>query len=169
MSNFFPGIPKPISNESLVSWMQRVCQVYGLTFSRFHDTFETSPNIDPIPYLRLEWRFKHWRYCPIHRNPLSTKCPSCSKPLAMHRSILGGTVFPIAVANIAICLFCREDVRFPKYHRKDIIQDDADMAAIVAFQRTVISAVMHDYFFLQSSEEKLRLEELIRILERIGL
>lgn len=233
MSEFFPGIPKPISNESLASWMQRVCQVYGLTFSRFHDTFETSPNIDPdlcmsesrlkavaeacgiplvdmqliqncfckfadrpylrkllltqsngnplyqfcgqclatdkIPYLRLEWRFKHWQYCPIHRNPLSTKCPSCSKPLAMHRSILAGTVSPVAVPNIAMCLFCREDIRASKHHRKDIIQDDADMAAIIAFQSAVISAVMHDYFLLEFSEEKHRLEELIGIFERIGL
>ena len=87
----------------------------------------------------------------------------------MHRSILAGTFFPVAVSNIAICLFCREDIRSSKYHQKDIIQDDADMAAIIAFQRTIISAVMHDYFFLQFSEEKHRLEELIRMLERIGM
>jgi hypothetical protein len=40
------GIPKPFGNESLASWIQRVCQVYDLTLDRFHETFSTSGGPD---------------------------------------------------------------------------------------------------------------------------
>lgn len=40
------GIPKPFVNESLSSWIQRVCQVYDLTFERFHELFSTLGGAD---------------------------------------------------------------------------------------------------------------------------
>lgn len=104
---------------------------------------------DPIPFLRLEWRFKEWRVCPTHEVLMQTLCPSCRKPLQIHRSVLGGTFSPPPVHTLAECLICRADFRkhevptylYPSTFKKDDLN----------FQRAVVSAVLHGYFLLPGS------------------
>jgi hypothetical protein len=36
---------------------------------------------DPIPFLRVSWRFSDWKFCPTHRLKLATGCHECNAPL----------------------------------------------------------------------------------------
>src|SRR3569833_3440259 len=63
---YLPGLPAPFQCESVGSWMQRVCQVYDLTFSKFHESFGTTQSIDPD----LAFRFNDFkRFSRISRIP----------------------------------------------------------------------------------------------------
>jgi hypothetical protein len=227
------GIPKPFFNESLASWIQRVCQVYDLTLNRFHETFSTSGGLDPdlcltseqllnvakicnlrmedfriiqdcfcklaerqplqrlllttskdkysyrfcpqcwsedkIPYFRIEWRFRHGKYCFKHQLKLRSECPYCGKVLAMHRALLGGTIKPPPVLDLATCLYCREDLRANAIERNQFTDCPAEVESNIAFQRTVISATLHNYFLIQPLKEKWSLDQMLILIEGVGL
>lgn len=233
MKSYLAGIPAPLPCESLTSWIQRVCQVYDLTFRRFHETFGTQHILDadlcmtskdviriaqmcrlpmssfellricfckfsekpalrhllllqenrlPLyrfciacwaadrtPFLRLEWRFKAWAHCPVHRTPLNDKCPHCQKPLAMHRAVLGGTVDPAPVHNLAICLYCRHDLRQKIAEGIVGVVGAPELDAKIAFQRAVVSAVLHGYFHIEPFDERFDLTELANLIDGVGL
>lgn len=226
-----PGIPKPIYNESLASWVQRVCQVYDLTFDRFHKTFSTSggpdadlcltadqlsglaalaglspsetgifrgcfcrlatiPELqklllhplrdgysyrfcpdcwatDKIPYLRVEWRFRHCEHCFIHKTRLRARCHSCKRPLAMHRSVLGGTTTPPPVPHLAVCLHCRADLR--SRTGASLSGSTEGSFEQIELQRAIISSVLHGYFRIAPFSEKRDVAELLFIMEHVGL
>lgn len=227
------GIPKPFFNESLASWIQRVCQVYDLTLDRFHETFSTSGGLDPdlcltseqllnvakicglriehfriiqdcfcklverqalqrlllttskdkylyrfcpqcwsedkIPYFRVEWRFRHGKYCLKHQSELRSECPCCGKVLAMHRALLGGTYKPPPVPDLATCLYCRANLRSNAIEADQFTDCSAEVVNNIAFQRAVISAMLHDYFFIQPFTEKWSLDQMLILIEGVGL
>lgn len=41
------GIPEPLVDESLASWIQRVCQLYNLTYPEFYESMGLLPSKDP--------------------------------------------------------------------------------------------------------------------------
>lgn len=232
MNNHLSGIPAPIPCESLISWIQRVCQIYDLTYSRFHTTFETVGGVDadlcmtsnhipnvarlcrlspsdfvmlensfcrfaerpelrrllnfqsnkrplyrfcaqcwatePIPFLRLEWRFKVWEFCPHHHTPLRETCPSCKQPLAMHRSILGGTTTPAPVPNLAFCLYCRADMRLVQFWPLPTSLGKQEFSNKISFQRAVVSAVLHDYLFVEPFQEKFELPYIFTLTDEVN-
>lgn len=234
MTPYLSGVPKPFLNESLASWIQRVCQIYDLTLDRFHETFATSggsdpdlcltsnqlPNVakmcglqiqdfdaikncfcrlaerqnlqrllltrlkdgytyqfcsqcwleDKIPYFRLEWRFKHSKYCLIHKTELQANCPSCGRVLAMHRALLGGTYRPPPVPHLATCLYCRTNLRLALVANNDEDGNhEAKVTKNIAFQKALISAVIHNYFFIQPLPERWNLDGMLALIEGVGL
>lgn len=232
MEDYLSGIPMPIACESLASWIQRVCQVYDLTYDRFHETFGTLANVDPdlcltrtqikpvaqlcglpesgftmiencfcrfaeqpslrkllltqstrlplyrycaecwstdpVPFLRLEWRFRHWTYCPRHRTALKKICPSCKKLLAMHRAVLGGTTNPPPVLNLATCLYCRTDMR-SAVHSPHVAENDPTLSTKIAFQQAIVSAVLHGHFHIEPFDQKRDLDQLMILMNGVGL
>jgi hypothetical protein len=227
------NVPAPIATESLNSWIQRVCQIYDLTFNRFYETFNIAPCIDPdlsmqkedftrishiskipgsdfkfisnsfcriknfpelkslllsqtnglpayrfctkcwsndeIPFLRLEWRFKAWKYCPIHDLPLGTTCHECHSHLAVHRSILGGSRKPSPVFNLAFCLHCRSDLRLGNTNQTLNESQKKCIREQIQFQRALISTILHGHFFIAPFKDTLPLHALTEFIERIGL
>lgn len=227
------GIPKPFFNESLASWIQRVCQVYDLTLDRFHETFSTSGGLDAdlcltseqllnvakicglriehfrviqdcfcklverqalqrlllttskdkylyrfcpqcwsedkIPYFRIEWRFRHGKYCLKHHSELRSQCPSCGKILPMHRALLGGTYKPPPVLDLATCLYCRANLRANAIELNQFTDCSVEVANNIAFQKAIISAILHDHFFIQPFPEKWSLDEMLILIEGVGL
>lgn len=203
MSSYLPSLPRVLPGESLMSWMQRACQVYDLTFDRFHQTFGTqgggdadlclSPEQidriaficklpvadfvgmktlaamahaepkfrqllltqrnghadyrycvmclrgDRIPYFRVEWRYKHWTICPIHRCKLNKQCMYCSSPLTTHRASLGGARNPPPTPSLAYCAYCGGDFRSMNSSIEQFA-DDAAYRAWIGFQRYVAIA-----------------------------
>jgi hypothetical protein len=230
MNVHLSGVPAPFYNESLASWIQRVCQVYDLTFSRFHEIFATSggldadlcltseqlpgiericgfqpqdvslfrhcfcrlkdqPNLqrlllhhardgytyrycpecwanDRPPYLRLEWRFRNCEYCFVHRHKLETSCHSCGTALPTHRSLMGGTRKPPPVSHMATCLYCRADLRSVLPNE---INCEAEVVKKIAFQKAVISAVLHGYFLVQPFSTRRSLNQMLTLMEGVGL
>jgi hypothetical protein len=123
---------------------------------------------DRVPYLRLEWRFKHWRFCPTHRVQLQMRCPCCHNILAMHRATLGGTLVPSPVLTLAHCLFCGTDTR----RFQDGIQKSQSSSALdpeIRFQRAVVSAVLHGYFSVEPFLDRRPLNEMLTLINGVGL
>ena len=63
---------------------------------------------DPVPYYRLEWRFKVWIACPVHKLPMGFGCGRCRRTLRMTRRVLGGRSL---VPTLAHCHDCWFDLR----------------------------------------------------------
>ncbi len=99
---------------------------------------------DKIPYLRIEWRFEHWRICLAHRTRMSSRCMACHSPLQIHCSILGGagTVMP----SLAHCFKCGFDLR---HNIVPAAVDRSDnVASLVRAQIAIVSAVTHGYIHI---------------------
>jgi hypothetical protein len=120
---------------------------------------------DRIPYLRLEWRFKHWVFCPVHRVPLLEQCPMCKRPLAMHRSVLGGTVMPRPVLSMAYCLHCRADMRLNDMTNELDMLDEEELTLSFEWQRAVVSALLHGDFQINRREEESNMRSLMAFIE----
>ena len=211
------NIPEPILCESLASWIQRVCQIYDLTFARFYETFEIEKCNDPdlsmtpndiervasisnisiskfkfitnsfcrlsghpplhvlllfqsngplyrycarclaedgIPFLRLEWRFSSWVFCPLHKTLLCDACPNCKKHLAVHRSILGGTRKPSPVLHLAYCLYCRSDLRMRRLNHFDSVHSADTIETQIRLQRALVSMVLHGHFSFRANSNR---------------
>lgn len=85
----------------------------------------------------------------------------------MHRSLLGGTINPPPVSSLAICLYCRADLR----SGSDIAHHEDSQITIkqIALQKAIISSVLHGYFRIAPFPEKRHVRELVPILEHVGL
>jgi hypothetical protein len=121
---------------------------------------------DHTPYLRLDWRFRDAIYCRTHGVPLETTCTSCSMPLATHRSILGGSSHPPPVSSLAICLYCRSDMR---QMSKNIKYFDVQPSwRCIHFQNAIISAILNGHFQTEARGVKRSIDELPAYLRAIG-
>lgn len=105
---------------------------------------------DKIPYLRIEWRFEHWRICLAHRTRMSSRCMVCHFPLQIHCSVLGGagTVMP----SLAHCFKCGFDLR---HHIVPTAVDRSDsVTSLVRAQIAIVSAVTHGYIHIAGYGER---------------
>lgn len=121
---------------------------------------------DQIPYLRLDWRFHNATHCRIHGEPLESRCNSCAKPLATHRSMLGGGSIPPPVSNLAICLYCRHDMR--QISKKNRYLAEYVSWKQIHFQNAIISAILNGHFQTEAEGAKRPVDELPNYLATIG-
>jgi hypothetical protein len=106
---------------------------------------------DSIPFLRLEWRFARWTICPAHKSTMSECCPTCREPLQIHRSVMGGG--GRVVGSLASCYCCGSDMRFCL--PPPLLPDAAgSLARTINTQRSIVSAVLHGYFFIDCFGER---------------
>lgn len=61
-----------------------------------------------VKYFQLHWRFKAWRWCPLHHCMLSDKCPHCSQPIHLPGEMLYAGSKRQGVASLDRCLACTE-------------------------------------------------------------
>lgn len=229
----FAEVPPPFCNESLASWLQRLCQIYDLSFPKFQKIFSTSgntdpdlffstaqfhelleicgvskrdallidltfcrflerPNLrallldeqvdgysyrfcptcfaeDPVPYLRIEWRFRTTEYCFAHHCDLKNSCGKCGKHIPILRTILSGSNAPAPVAHLAICLFCRESLSSPPALTKFEGNAALQLRNRTSVQKAIVAAVIHDYFVVHPFLGRYSLDLLPRIVSGIGL
>lgn len=96
---------------------------------------------DATPYYRLEWRFKHWTVCPLHRVKMEDACQSCGSAPQMHKTMLSGNR---GVPSLAYCCACWSDLRGSQAATgSEECQETEDAAAT---GRAVVSAVILGYF-----------------------
>lgn len=57
-------------------------------------------------YLPIHWRFKDWRYCPVHHCLLDEVCGQCLAPLVHPRSLVASTAGRQGHASLRHCLDC---------------------------------------------------------------
>jgi hypothetical protein len=221
-------IPHPFIDESLASWIHRICQVYDLTFTRFKKIFKTTENTDPdmyltkqqlhqlliicdlkttdtqyieaifckfverknlqalllthdvdgysyrycpicwkndsIPYMRIEWRFRTSEFCFEHEIDLLSRCSFCAEPIPIHRALLSGSHAPPPLLHLAQCTNCRSDLRLTPNSPDFGMKAKHQMKERIKLQRTIVSAVQHNYFMLDFSPKKYALELLLNSL-----
>lgn len=63
---------------------------------------------DRIKYFRLEWRFKCWRWCPIHVCLLQERCPHCNKEVMLPGDMYRAGPDGLGIATLDRCLHCAE-------------------------------------------------------------
>jgi hypothetical protein len=63
---------------------------------------------DRVKYFRLEWRFKCWRWCPLHECLLRERCPHCDHMVQLPRDMLEAGKDGWGVATLDHCLQCGE-------------------------------------------------------------
>lgn len=63
---------------------------------------------DQVPFVRLEWRFKCWRFCPEHMCVLHDECPACTAPLELPISLVRAGPRKAGVADLSCCASCGE-------------------------------------------------------------
>jgi len=61
---------------------------------------------DRTKYFRLEWRFKCWRWCPLHACLLQERCPHCSKVVTLPGDMYAAGFDGRGIATLDRCLHC---------------------------------------------------------------
>lgn len=65
---------------------------------------------DMVPYVRQEWRFDCWQFCPEHMCVLEDQCPSCSAPLELPVSLVRAGPRKAGVADLSCCASCGDSL-----------------------------------------------------------
>ena len=61
---------------------------------------------DDCPYFRIEWRFKIWHVCPLHKCFLEDQCIHCNAPVTLPVNMLSGGYKNMGISNLAMCHSC---------------------------------------------------------------
>lgn len=120
---------------------------------------------DKIPFLRLAWRLKSCLFCPVHKIPLPHQCPWCKAPLAMHRSILGGSAIPPPTPSIAICLHCGTDMRLYRPKNDTVKLDEKELTFSIACQQRLIAAIFYESARAKEIEEQRYMQSLLKFID----
>jgi len=115
---------------------------------------------DATPYLRIQWRFKDWIYCPVHHAALIRCCPGCGA------SIIGTKVSLSHSPNgdpldISHCYHCGESRVGTGLAGFSAICGDQRLAA----QKFLVSAVLQGYFLIEGFDRRVGLDFLLWLRE----
>ncbi|WP_208934008.1 TniQ family protein [Paracidovorax avenae] len=79
---------------------------------------------DRVKYFRIEWRFKGWRWCPIHACLLHEQCPHCGKVVQLPSDMFTAGPDGLGVATLDRCLHCAESLTDGWKTSLDTLGDD---------------------------------------------
>ncbi|PMS16464.1 hypothetical protein C0Z18_23115 [Trinickia dabaoshanensis] len=119
---------------------------------------------DAIPYLRIQWRFKDWGYCPIHHVPLSERCAECGAPVVAAKVCIGRTADG-KTADISDCANCRKPLVGVGPAPNPISTRTSQISA----QMSIVSAVIRGYFYLEGFPERMGLDFLLWLDDKYHL
>jgi len=63
---------------------------------------------DRVKYFRIEWRFKCWRWCPVHSCLLLECCPHCKRRVTLPQDMCQAGPDGLGVATLDRCMHCAE-------------------------------------------------------------
>ncbi|MFP6560003.1 TniQ family protein [Paraburkholderia sp. B3] len=111
---------------------------------------------DEVPYLRIQWRFKDWKYCPVHRNALMERCPECGVSIISTKVSLGHS--PNGdLLDISHCYLCGHSRAHSGAACPCATIDDRELAV----QNFLVSAVLHGHFFIEGFAKRFDLDFLL--------
>lgn len=126
-----------------------------------------------IKHFALHWRFKHWRYCPIHQCLMEDRCLHCGSSITLAADLFYSGPKREGVAFLDRCLKCEK--KLSSHWEKvqgltdgDLLDSDAMYQLTVG--RFVLSALYHGHFFMEKSEPltKRRLREILGLIHFAG-
>ncbi|RAA05091.1 hypothetical protein DOT67_25275 [Ralstonia pseudosolanacearum] len=107
---------------------------------------------DRIPYLRIQWRFNDWDFCPLHRCRMSKCCPTCGAKILGTKPCLRipGDELP----SILHCAACKQPlVAVVELEAREVWVSPAK----IAIQQAIVSAVREGFFHIGGLKSPLSL------------
>jgi len=101
----FNGIKKIFSSLAAFEQTGR----YFLLFSGKKARYRFCPiclEQDDCPYFRIEWRFKVWHVCPLHKCFLEDQCYHCATYVTLPFNMLTSGYKNMGIGSLAICHSC---------------------------------------------------------------
>lgn len=127
---------------------------------------------DQQPYFRLEWRFRCWHWCPLHRCLLRDHCAACGQPIVLPVEMDVAGRERAGVALLSRCMTCEHYL--PDGWQKEANSVPEDLMTPLEYcqlmnGRAVLSGLWRGYFHdgdtrLVSGLEKLRKYERLRLI-----
>lgn len=148
----------------------------GEVYLLSHDTFaryrfcERCLKEQRTPHFPLHWRFKSWRWCPLHNCLLRDYCPRCKAILVLPIDLLHAGRWRAGVAHISSCAVCSSRLTSkPKAVRFEPTRNNLTLSEhlLLANGRALLAALYHDEFGVSSKPERYSLRALHQ-LERDG-
>jgi DNA-directed RNA polymerase subunit N (RpoN/RPB10) len=126
-----------------------------------------------IKHFPLHWRFKHWRYCPIHQCLMEDRCLHCGSNVTLSADMFYSGPKRGGVAFLDRCLKCEKKMSSHWDKVQGLTDEDLlDLDAMDQLQvgRFVLSALYHGHFFMEKSEQitKRRLREILGLIHFAG-
>ncbi|MGG1946416.1 TniQ family protein [Trinickia sp. NRRL B-1857] len=115
---------------------------------------------DEVPYLRIQWRFKDWNYCPVHHIALTWQCPECRSSIIGTKVSLGHSPNGDP-SDISHCYHCGQPRARGSLAHSSATFDDRELAA----QNFLVSAVLHGYFLIEGFDRQVDLGFLLWLRE----
>lgn len=121
---------------------------------------------DPTPFVRQEWRFDCWRYCPVHICLLEEFCLWCSADLEVPVSLVHAGPRRRGVADLSGCSRCGRSLGeiFPQAISPSNFPGSRLDPVLLANGRAMVAAMYHGSFRVHGSGDQKPLQHL-RMLE----
>jgi TniQ len=118
------------------------------------------------PHVPLHWRFKAWRWCPLHNCLLSDLCPHCKSVLKMPQNLMDAGPQAKGVAYLSRCTRCNKSLtskskktRFPGRERSLKLIDHR----LLSNGRALLAAIYRGEFCLGESPHKYPLSQVCEL------
>lgn len=171
------GIPESSFSfmRYMFSQLQRI-DARGEVYLLSHDTFARYRFCDRClkeqrtPYFPLHWRFKAWRWCPLHTCLMRDHCPRCKAILVLPIDLLHAGRRRAGVAYLSSCAVCGARLtNKPKAVRFEPARNNLTVKEhlLLANGRALLAALYHNEFGISSKPERYPLRGLYQ-LERNG-
>lgn len=102
-------------------------------------------------FFPLHWRFKCWRWCPVHRCLLQDGCPHCGSYIYLPGNMLSAGPDKAGVGVLERCLECGEYLSSGWHATLDSLDSSLVVPweqALLTNGRAVLSAIYHGHFFV---------------------
>ena len=112
------------------------------------------------PHFPLHWRFKAWRWCPLHNRVMSDYCPRCRALLVMPMNMIKAGRRGQGVAYLFHCNVCGSKLmnkKKTKVFKVSQFRLSKEDHFAMANGRTLFAALFHGYFKIGESSQKYQL------------
>lgn len=124
---------------------------------------------DRVKTFPLHWRFKAWRWCPLHSCMMRDGCPHCLSWIHLPGAMLAAGAKKEGVAFLDRCLKCGEPLT-TDWQRAHNSLDPSLLApweeTVMDNGRAVLSALFHRYIYVDGVGERFSLNGLKRFQRR---
>ncbi|WP_182284425.1 TniQ family protein [Comamonas testosteroni] len=145
------------TGEDFLLWTKNGMPRYRYCSSCLHE-----PGCKHFP---LHWRFKAWRWCPIHDCLLGESCPHCRCDLQLPGDMLNAGLKREGVAHLGHCLQCAERLdtgwdSTPHPLKEGLVAGWEK--AVLENGRALLAAIFHRHFFITGNAKRHSLDSLTR-------
>lgn len=122
-----------------------------------------------VKHFPLHWRFKTWRFCPIHQCLMEDRCLHCGSNIILSADMFHSGPQKKGIAFLDRCLRCEKKLsthweKVQGLTAEDLLDDEAMHQLLVG--RFVLSALYHGHFFMKKSDRitKRKLSEILGLM-----